>query len=87
MDDSLRAIYLKNPHDWTDDDVRQIRAAPDDDLMRFAGSASYVPIIEATRRLREAIRDEEHAIKWLTAALVALTAALLVLAGFEYWLH
>ncbi len=71
--------------------MRQIREASDDDLVRFAGAPSFVPAIEATRRLREAIRTEEHAIRrltrWLVAftiALVLLTAALAYVAVVEY---
>jgi len=75
----MQAIYGKNPWDWSDDELQQVLALTDDDLVRFSGSANLVPAIEATRRLREAIRAEERAIKHLTRWLVAFTLALVVL--------
>lgn len=86
-DKRLQVAYGKNPQDWTDGELRLVREMTDDELVRFSGSKDFVPQIESTRRLREAVRAEERATKWLTWVLVALTTALLGLAAVEYWRH
>jgi hypothetical protein len=88
-DTSLRDLYQKDARTLTDDDVRRIRESPEDDaeLMRMSGTAHVVPIVEAMRRLREAILKEERAIKWLNGALLAFTVALFALAAAEFWRH
>jgi hypothetical protein len=77
--DNVRDLYQKDARGLTDDEIRRIKAASDDELMRFSGTAHLVPIVESTRRLRETIAAEERAIKRLTIVLVVMTV---VLVGF-----
>jgi hypothetical protein len=61
----------------------------DDNVLRAAGSMDAFAIVESSRRLKNALQEEERAIKrltrWLlafTIAIFALTAVLVVL-GYE----
>jgi hypothetical protein len=84
-DASLKDLYLADSRTLTDDQLRRIKDAPDDELMRMSGTAHLVPVIEAMRRLRETIAAEERTIKRLTGVLVAFTAILVVIAAVDYW--
>jgi hypothetical protein len=57
----------------TDEQLARLKAMSDDDLLRSAGTIDMFAGVEATRRLRTAVIDEEQAIKRLTRVLVWLT--------------
>ncbi len=84
---SIQDLYLKDVRILSDDDVRRIFEASDEELMRMSGTAHLVPVIESMRRLRERIHKEERAIKWLTWVLVVLTGVLAIFGGIDYLRH
>jgi hypothetical protein len=59
--------------DATDEELARPKAAPDNELLRAPQSQDLLAVVESMRRLKEALRKEEKAIKWLTIVLVALT--------------
>lgn len=83
----LRDLYHRDTRSLTDEELKRIFEADDRELMRASASMENLPAIEAMRRLREAIASEERTIKWLNAALLAVTVALFALAAVEFWRH
>ena len=63
----------------TDEELARIKAMTDDELLRSAQTLDLGSIVEATRRLRVALHNEERAIKRLTGVSVALAVILVVL--------
>ncbi len=84
---SLQDLYIKDARSLSDDELRRICEASDEELMRMSGTAHLVPVIESMRRLRERIHKEERAIKWLTAALLVLTVVLAFFGVADYLRH
>lgn len=82
----LQQVQLKLS-DGTDESLAELKAMSDDDLLRCASSVDMFSSVEATRRLRVALIQEETVIRRLTLVLVWFTAALFVLAGIEAWKH
>lgn len=85
--DNVRDLYMKDARGLTDDELRRIKAASDDELMRFSGTAHLVPVVESMRRLRVTIAAEERAIKWLTGVLVLMTVVLVVFGVLDLMRH
>jgi hypothetical protein len=83
----LKDLYTRDTRELTDEELHRILAGSDEDLMRMSGTMHQIPVVESMRRLRETIRDEASAVRWLTAALVFLTVVLVVLAAFDFWRH
>lgn len=71
----LDAIALRTA---TPEQLEQVKALSDDDLLRAAGSLDICAVVESNRRLKNALIAEETAIKRLTFWLVVLTAVLVI---------
>jgi hypothetical protein len=65
--------------DASDEELERLKAMSEDDLLRSTLSIDQFAIVEATRRLRNALQTEERAIKRLTVWLVVLTTVLVIL--------
>jgi hypothetical protein len=59
----------------------------DDDLLRCSTSPDFLAVVEANRRLREALHAEETAIKRLTVGLFVFTVIIAILTGVLVWLE
>jgi hypothetical protein len=81
---SLSDIYTKDACALLDDELRMVRDATYEELMRASGTMHLVPVVESLRRLRESIHTEERAIKRLTWVLVVLTVVLAYLGVIGY---
>ena len=57
----------------TSDEIEEIKNKSDEELIRMAGSADMISLVETMRRLKNALHREEVAIKWLSVIIVVLT--------------
>ena len=84
---NIQDLYTKDARTLSDEELRRICDASDEELMRMSGTAHLVPVVESMRRLRERIHGEERAIKWLTWVLVGLTFVLVCFGIIDYRRH
>ena len=83
----LKDLYGQWGVQASDEDVRQVLALSDHDLLRLTGSAHFLAVVESNRRLRQ---SNERLTYWLigfTVVLVVLTVALVWLGVVDYHRH
>lgn len=85
--DSLDDLDPINLRKATPEQLAKLKGLSDDDLLRSAGTLDICAVVEANRRLKNALITEEAAIKRLTFWLVILTAVLVLFGLADVFRH